>query len=230
MIHPKYWVKHAIAHRALSGYPLYDVPHKTAERTLTEEQVQENFAHFMHTRHDRLTFLQNWLLKKFRVRAPLDGDGLVAVDKWISDYGGGVIGDEYDPFIFGSYAPLWKDKYAGYSVMVDVAIFISEYLISKRKNLHWGIYRGHEIEPATFASSSYLRPVILGLPRGWVDDVFQLASGSIADSHKTSKIGDHRVYADPNGLIYSCKTTLHLANAPDDGEQYIFGDYSNEPI
>lgn len=41
MIHPKFWLKHAQAKRALKGYPLYDVPHKQAEGALSEKSAGE---------------------------------------------------------------------------------------------------------------------------------------------------------------------------------------------
>lgn len=50
MIYPRYWIKHSIARRALRGYPLYDVPHKQSERTMTEAEAQENFHYFMSVR------------------------------------------------------------------------------------------------------------------------------------------------------------------------------------
>jgi hypothetical protein len=35
---------------------------------------------------------------------------------------------------------------------------------------------------------------------------------------------------DPDGMIKHCKSSLYLANVPDDDAPFIFGDYSNEPI
>lgn len=76
MIHPKFWLKHARARRALRGYPLYDVPHKQAEGTLSEKEARENFDYFMRVRLERLAFFQEWLKKNFGVNATLDGDGV----------------------------------------------------------------------------------------------------------------------------------------------------------
>jgi hypothetical protein len=156
MIHPRYWLKHAAARRAVGNYPLYDVPHKQAERTLDEMRVQDNFAYFMRVRLDRLAFFRNWLRTNFRIDAALDGDGLRKVSQWVDEYGGGLIADEPNcQTIFASYQPRWEREHAGYNVIIDLGIFLGEYLITKRPRLFWEIYRGHEREPQSFNSSDY---------------------------------------------------------------------------
>lgn len=57
MIRPHFWLKHFLARRAVRRYPLYDVPHKRAEATMSEAEVQENFAYFMRVRLDRFSVL-----------------------------------------------------------------------------------------------------------------------------------------------------------------------------
>src|SRR5258708_37602086 len=89
MIHPRYWIKHAFARRALRGYPLYDVPHKRAEGKMSEAEAQQNFDYFMHVRLSRLAHFTDWLRNNFAVNAALDGEGLRAVGRWADDYGGG---------------------------------------------------------------------------------------------------------------------------------------------
>jgi hypothetical protein len=153
--YPRLWLKHWRVRQALVNYPLYDVPHKTRERDLPEAQVRENFAYFMRVRHKRLADFQSWLHGNFRYDASLDAAGAEQLSRWIDEYGGGVIDDEPGSMsIFESYSPTWVDRYAGYNTMIDLGIFMGEFIILKRPKLFWEIYQGHEIEPAISARSS----------------------------------------------------------------------------
>src|SRR3954470_6082536 len=121
MIYPRYWIKHHLARRALRGYPLYDVPHKRPERTMTEAEAQENFDFFMSVRLGRLAYFVDWMKTTFAIKASLDGDGLAAVSNWTEDYGGGLIWNEghIASEIWDNYQPSWTGRYAGYNVMID---------------------------------------------------------------------------------------------------------------
>ncbi|MDH6259750.1 hypothetical protein [Bradyrhizobium sp. BR13661] len=231
MIYPTLFFKHLKVRRAIRDYPLYDVPNKQEERTLDEASVQANFAYFMRVRLDRLAFFQNWLRDWFGVRAALNGDGLLALNGWINRYGGGLIDDATNiQTIFETYQPAWRGKYAGYNVMVDIGIFIGEYLITKRPQLRWEIYRGHLNDDSELTGPNLKRPNLAGFPRQWTEDALGLGYGVIAGSRKRAHIAGRPHLGDRNAMINHCKQSLQLANAPDNGTPYIFGDYSNEPI
>jgi hypothetical protein len=231
MIYPTLFFRHLKVRRAIRDYPLYDVPNKQAEETLDEALMEENFAYFMRVRLDRLVDFQKWLHDWFGVRASLDGAGLLTVSTWINDYGGGLIGDQFgSATIFATYQPSWAGAYAGYNVMVDIGIFLGEYLIGRRSHLHWEIYRGHPNEYGELAGPNLKRPHLGGFPRQWRKDVLGLGYGSVATARQMSQVGHSPMVGDRNGLIKHCKTSLHLANVPDDDRPFIFGDYSNEPI
>lgn len=231
MIYPTLVFKHLKVRRAIRGYPLYDLPNKQDEEMLDEARVQENFAYFMRVRFERLAFFQNWLREWFGVRATSNGDGLLALNGWINAYGGGLIGDYPNmATIFATYHPAWVGEYAGYNVMVDVGIFVGEYLIAERPQLHWEIYRGHPDEDGELTGPNLKRPQLRGLPRGWGCDLFGMGYGSVAEARQWSHIGHNPAVGDPDGLIKFCKESLYLANVPDDDSPFIFGDYSNEPI
>ena len=224
MIYPSLWLAHARARSALNGYPLYDVPHKRAERTLSMEQAQENYAYFLSCKASRLTFFQAWLRRNFRVVLSIDGAGLLALNAWVKHYGGGLIDD--DPFqatTFDSYSPIWTREYAGYNVMIDIGIFLGEYLISKRPHLRWQFHLGYALAPAASKEmTSHHRPIIGGFPRGWVHDVLGQGYGSVAGSRDASHIGHNPVLATPDGLTSRCRASLHLANVADGSEPFIF--------
>jgi hypothetical protein len=229
MIYPTLFLKHLKVRRAIRDYAFYDVPNKQEESTLNESRVQENFTYFMQVRRDRLAFFQRWLREWFGVKATLDGGGLLALNEY--DYGGGLIGDEFNRATsFATYQPVWLGERAGYNVMVDIGVFLGEYLIGKRPKLHWTIYRGHRDEDGELIGLNLKRPQLGGFPRQWGKDVLGLGYGSVADARTMSHIGHPRSVGDPNGLIKHCKTSLHLANVPDDDSPFILGDYSNEPI
>jgi hypothetical protein len=185
----------------------------------------------MRVRLDRLTFFQTWLREWFGVKATLDGDGLLALNAWINTYGGGLIGDQFNKaMVFATYQPAWVGEYAGYNVMIDIGIFVGEYLIAKRPKLHWEIYRGDPDEDGALVGPNLKRPHLGGFPRQWGRDALGLGYGVIATARVMSHIGHSRVIGEPDALIRKCKTSLHLANVPDDDQPFIFGDYSNEPI
>jgi hypothetical protein len=161
----------------------------------------------------------------------LDGDGLLAVNEWVNAYGGGLIGDHFnEATIFATYRPAWVGEYAGYNVMIDLGIFLGEYLIAKRPQLHWEIYRGHPDEDGELTGPNLKRPLLAGFPRQWREDALGLGYGSIAEARQMSHIGHNPVIGERDGMIKHCKSSLYLANVPDDGTPFIFGDYSNEPI
>ena len=138
MINPRYWIRHASVRRALRNYSFYDVPHKCAESSSREEEVRENFAYFLHVRLERLALFQDWLRRHFRLDASLDGKGLRKLSRWVDTHGGGLLGDESDRMtIYCSYQPRWEGAYAGYNTMLDLGIFLGEYLIAKRPKLYW---------------------------------------------------------------------------------------------
>lgn len=200
MIYPTLFFKHVKVHRAIRDYPLYDVPNKQEERTLDEAYVQENFAYFMRVRHQRLVFFQNWLHRWFGVRAPLNGDGLLGLNEWVNAYGSGLIRDERKAaIVFATYHPAWAGEYAGCNVIVDIAIFIGEYLMSERPRLEWDVFRG--------------RPHVGGYPPFWGRDVFCLAYGGVADARKMARIGHGPVVK--WDMIDCCKTWLALPGHED---------------
>lgn len=207
------------------------MPHKQAERILDESGVQENFQYFMRVRLERLAFFQKWLERNFKVEATINGDGIIAVNQWVEGYGGALVPDIVDYLnVFASYQPRWEGNYIGFNIMIDIGIFLGEYLSSKRAQLYWDIYRGHEVEPATYKSAGYLRPHLAGMPRGWGCDVLTAGCGFIEGSRCGSIIGHDVLATRGNALIGFAKEKLYFSRLPDGNDPIIIGDSKDEPL
>jgi hypothetical protein len=115
-------------------------------------------------------------------------------------------------------------------VMIDIGIFIGDYLVAKRPQLHWDIYRGHRNGSDDLTGPNLKRPHLGGFPRGWRTDTLGLGYGCVAASRQRSHVGHGRTASDRDAMIKRCKSSLHLANVPDDGRPFISGHYSDEPI
>lgn len=230
MIHPRYWIKHAVARHALRGYPLYDVPHKRPERVMTEAEAQGNFDYFMNVRVGRLAYFTDWMRKNFAVKATLDGDGIVAVSDWADNYAGGLIREDgrVPLEVWATYAPIWAEAHAGFNVMIDIGIFLGEYLIAKRPHLGWEIYRGHEIEPTTFDSDQFMKPCLGGFPRFWKGFVLETGVGAVVNARGLATIGDRM--SRTRTLVHGAQKNLQRADIADGENPIILGDYRNEQL
>jgi hypothetical protein len=228
--HPRFWIRHWRVRRARVGYPLYDVPHRNWERELPEAQARENFDYFMRVRLGRLAFFQNWLRNHFRVDASLTPAGIHSVNRWVDRFGGGLIGDQTNrASIFSGYEPRWEGPFAGYNVMVDLGIFMGEYIILRRPRLRWELDQGDPGKPASSQHKGYRRPCLAGFPHRWTKDVMQSGFACVADSRKASKIGENPRYP-LNVTLRVVKSALYHARLPDGSDPIIFGDSSNEQL
>jgi hypothetical protein len=230
VIHPRYWIKHSITRRALRGYPLYDLPHKQLESATTKAEAQENFDYFMSVRLHRLAHFSEWLRKKFSVNATLNGEGLTAVSNWADDYGGGLIQYEGSVAleIWANYRPIWDTAYSGFNVMIDIGIFQGEYLLKKRPKLYWEIYRGREVEPATYGSIHFMKPCLGGFPRFWNGFPLRAGAAAIINGRGLATVGNH--LARNGSLVLDAKQNLHLSNFIDGNDPLVVGDYRNEQL
>jgi hypothetical protein len=92
----------------------------------------------MGVRADRLAFFQQWLRTHFDIDASLDRNGTMAVNRWVDRYGGSLFDEEPEHWVeFSPYAREWSGSYTGYNVIIDVGIFIGEFVICKRPQTHW---------------------------------------------------------------------------------------------
>jgi hypothetical protein len=235
MIRPAFWINFWRVRSATCDYPPYDPPHKGKDQNLSDLVVQDNFDYFMKVRHERLTYFQNWLARNFDVNSTLDGNGVLALEMWLKHFGGGLILDNINKeLVYDTYMPIWVGKYRGYNVIVDIAIFLGEYLLTKRPRLHWAIYRERKTDRGEIIARNLNRPVLIGFPKPlfqeWQDDLFLKAYGSCARCRRRAKVFELHYEYYLEELTYQIKQDLHIAGLPDGEYEYVFGDFRNEPL
>jgi hypothetical protein len=235
MINPFSWLRYQRTRRAIAGYPIYDVPNKHNEGALRKEQIDENFAYFMEVRLQRLAFFRSWLSDHYGVEAPLNGDGILAIEKWADLYGVGLVANpDGSSEVFTTYQPNWTGDNRGYNVLVDIAIFLGEFLLSKHSHLHWMLLAGpdgglcddKEGEPI---GSTKGRPAVGGYLI-WTPDLFQVVYLKVVSCRSRLEIGGNHLQKSQVSFASFCRQSLHMATHTDPRAPFVFGDYSHGPL
>jgi hypothetical protein len=121
----------------------------------------------------------------------------------------------------GYYQPAWEGALAGCNVMVDLAIFIGEYLIAQRPRLRWicplDCPKGLVLEDVP----DFGRPHIGGYVHPWRTNLFQMGMGDLLTARMRSEIGHNLMTTQRNVVIENCEQCLKMADAPDDGKPFI---------
>jgi hypothetical protein len=209
---PQYWFYKWRLLWAVRDYPLYDPPHKSSEIDMPEEKARENFDYFIRVRHQRLAILRHWMRRNFWFDLTFDPASAYRLDRWLRRYGAFLISDRRTTSeSFRAYQPRWVGKYASCNVMLDIGIFVGEYVIAKRPHIRWEVYKGHEIEPATFHSIGYQRPCLAGFAGGTNPDSLSVGYWCSSNLRQRTDIG-----APPQGrpgdqFIGGLKADLYLA-------------------
>jgi hypothetical protein len=142
MLLPYLWLRKRWLRRAMRNYPLYDPPHKIEERLLSKTQATENFDYFMQVRHQRVTYLQDWLRRNFWVVVTPDTTGVKALSRWANMYAGLLLDKrttKVSPPSYFTYEPSWTGDNAGCNVLFDTGTMIGEYLIANCPRLRWDV-------------------------------------------------------------------------------------------
>src|SRR5262249_579311 len=140
----------------LSDYPVYEPLHRQGPNFLRDQQGnqsaeerlqsvrafvargEENLAHLMAHRDERLTALRNFLLR-FDVTLALDDPGLQAVSAWRPGNIGVLVANHRDHATrqaFFQHAS-WVGKWCGLNVIFDLGVFLGECVIARRPKLRW---------------------------------------------------------------------------------------------
>jgi hypothetical protein len=208
---PQYWFYKARLLRAVEGYPIYDPPHMSAELRMPKAQALENFDYFMRVRLQRLEILRVWMRRNFRFDLTFEPKSAEWLDRWEQKYGAFLVADAAEEFkVFTSYQPPWVGKYASYNVMFDIGIYVGEYVIAKRPNIHWAMYEGHKIEPASFCSIGYQRPGLAGFAGGGVRDALGVGVTYSTEERQYTDVGSSLRLSD-NKIVAFLKDSLYGA-------------------
>jgi hypothetical protein len=101
------------------------------------EEAQENFDYFMRVRLDRLEYFRNWLKHWFWVTTSLDEKGMMALCDWGKHYACLLIPSKEIEAAYFNYSPEWREKFAGCNIIMDMAIFFGEAIITNCPKLYW---------------------------------------------------------------------------------------------
>jgi len=236
MINPVCWLRFQRTRRAVADYPLYDPPNKAAEGTLPIKEIEDNFAYFINVRLQRLAFFRLWLSNHFGVEASLNGAGVLAIEKWADQFSGGLVMDSAESSeIFRTYRPDWEGKRRGYNVLVDVAIFLGEFLISKRSHLYWTLLKDEKGScvdgregPIGF---TFGRPDLAGfVVEPFMPDLFRTVYRKAVGSNDCLEIGGNRLRRIHVSFAWTCRESLAVADHRDPSTPFIYGDYSYGPL
>jgi hypothetical protein len=173
------WLKQRRVKEAVRNYPIYSPPNKQEERTLPDSAVAENFEYFLRTRHQRTTFLRDWLREHFRVSTFPEEPDAAPILVWLSRYGEQLLNATPWNSSFYTYDPPWTDEFAGYNVLFDVGTVIGESVVRQSVNVEWATdwatsrYRDEELQSLKGEDLESLR----GLERYWKHELRKQASG-----------------------------------------------------
>jgi hypothetical protein len=189
----------------------------------------------MTARLQRLSFFQNWLSDWYGVKAPLNGDGILAIEKWADRYAGGLITNvEESSKVFTIYQPNWMGENRGYNVLVDIAIFVGEFLISRRPHLLWTLLtddKGGLADSEEGMGSTFGRPALGGFCWTiWQKDLFEIAYLKALACRNKFEFGGKQLLRIHVSLASVCRESLHVATHRDPRATFVFGDYSHGPL
>jgi hypothetical protein len=122
-----------------------------------------------------------------------------------------------------------EGPFAGYNVIVDLGIFMGEFIILRRPRVRWEMDQGEPSKSVLSQSAGYRKPCLAGFPRGWTNKVIESGNECIEDSHQASKVGDPASDF-TNVVLRVVRSALYLARLPDGNDSIIFEDSSNEPL
>lgn len=154
--------------RAVCDYPIYTAPHPGYLPTLSDEQVEANFHHFMLTREDRIAHIEK-LLFSFGVKIDQSFANIKDLDRWIFKYGAFLTPRETGS-AYETFNPAWAGPWRGLNVVFDIATLLGEHVVKTNPNYSWGLDK--DVPPGLRkATSAYRSLVILRDEPRWIINV-----------------------------------------------------------
>jgi hypothetical protein len=140
MLLPKYWLRQQKLGRSLSGYPLYNPPHKAEERILEKEKAVENFQYFLSVRQSRIEFLYNWIRREFGIKLDPGEGNIDELLDWAERYVPVLVPStnlNQSCDVYYCYSRAWEGEYAGLNAFVDLGALLGELIIRRHPHLSW---------------------------------------------------------------------------------------------
>jgi hypothetical protein len=197
---------------------------------MPETQARENFDYFMRVRLERLEILRGWMHGNFGFGLTFEPESACRLNSWMRSYGAFLIDKRAESYgVFVSYQPPWVDQYASYNVMFDIGIYLGEYVIFKRPNVHWIMDEGDPTQPDTLHTICYRRPVLSGFVGGNAADALGVGLRYPDELRQYVDIGSL-----PGGrndkIIEFLKWTLYLAALTPETVKLPIRDLRNERL
>ena len=137
--------------RRMRDYPVYTPPFARSEPSLSREEMDENYYHFLEHKAARLEHLAGYL-GAFSVQLRFEPEALLTLERWLYRYGGHLVPARGGQVTLGNdprtasalfkYEPAWVGQYHGLNIINDLAIFAGEYIISQNADARWGMWYG----------------------------------------------------------------------------------------
>lgn len=151
-------VRERDACKPLSGYPVYDPPHRGSINRLGPRFLcdrypgRENFEHFMGQKAIRLQALDEYL-RTFGLPDldPANDDFLDALSAWCGTYLGTLA--EYQPSddrirnAFFDHSERWEGELIGLNVIFDLGIVLGDGIIARNIDRYWDLMQIVDINP-----------------------------------------------------------------------------------
>lgn len=117
----------------VADYPIYDPPHKTVERLLSQAEAAQNFDYFMDTLPTRRSTLIDWLNKNYYLGVQEGRSGLFVALDWLSNHIGLIMPN--DGLL--TYEPRWVGENRGVNVLLDVLTWYGDEMKVAFPQLAW---------------------------------------------------------------------------------------------
>ncbi|WP_232630249.1 hypothetical protein [Methylobacterium sp. Leaf118] len=184
--------------RAIADYPIYIPPHPGYRPTLSDEQVETNFAHFMRTREQRVLNVLK-LLSNFSIQLDPSLDRAKELDRWIWKYGAFLTPRETGESI-KTHNPTWTGPWRGLNVAFDIATLLGECIVRKHQNYEWGLYKN--VPPGLRKIDTLYRQLMIlrDEPRWAIDVVDSVAEPCTALRERSLRWGKPRIVMEKEGL------------------------------
>ncbi|WP_155912026.1 hypothetical protein [Methylobacterium sp. 77] len=138
MTHVRFWLSKRRFRSSIADYPVYSPPFRGFPPTLTDEQAEANFRHFLDTKGDRSQNLRTFL-RSFRVDINETALGIPNLDRWLWQYGAFLKVSETGAAHL-THEPEWKGHWRSENVQFDLATLLGQSIVDRYDGYRWEQY------------------------------------------------------------------------------------------